>query len=65
MGRNGISPAPTSIISAKTSDHVTTMMHDEALVHDLIHETYNNGRFYRLARNSSPKLDNFSSAEYD
>ena len=41
----GIYPAHNSVMSANTSDHVTTMMHDEALVHYLIHETYYNGRF--------------------
>ena len=33
MVRKGISPTPNSIISAKASDHVTTMMHKRELVH--------------------------------
>ena len=51
MVRKRISPTHNSIVSAKPSDHVTTMMHDEALVHYLIHETFNNGRFYLLTIN--------------
>ena len=64
MVRQGISPAPNSIVSAKTPDHVTTMMHDEALVHYLIHETYSNHRFYQFTTNSSPKSGSLSSAVY-
>ena len=37
------------IISATASDRVTTMMHERALVHDLIVETCNNGRSYQKA----------------
>ena len=46
MVREGISPTPNSIISAKAPDHVTTMMYERALVHYPIAETNSTGRFY-------------------
>ena len=65
MVRKGFSPTPNSIISAKTFDHVTTKMHDEALVHYEIHDKNCNGRFYLLATSSfSPKLGSLSSVAY-
>ena len=56
MVRKGISPTPNSIISAKASDHVTTMMHERAVVHYVIAETHNNSRFYQQA----PDLQNYA-----
>ena len=46
-----------SILPAKASDHVATMMHERALVHYLIAETYiNNGRFNQEA----PAFQNYA-----
>ena len=56
MVRKGISPTPSFIISAKPSDQVTKLMHERALVHYLIAETHNNGRFYQQA----PALQNYA-----
>ena len=38
MVRKGISPTSTSVVSAKTSDHVTTLMFERAFIHCLIAE---------------------------
>ena len=45
-----------SLSFAKSSDHVTTMMHKRSLVHYLIAETYNNCSFYQQA----PVLQNYA-----
>ena len=45
--RTWLSPTPSSIISAKASDLVTTMMHERVLVHFPFAETYNKGRFIK------------------
>ena len=62
MVRTGTFPTPKPITSAKTSDHVATTMHDEALLNHLFHGIYNIGSFYRLPTSTYPKLENLSSA---
>ena len=47
MVREGISPAPTSTIFAKASDHVNTWMNERAIVDFRVAETLNSRRLYQ------------------